>query len=98
VTAQWFLTSAFTNPAAGQDGSAGRNILSGPGVKNLDMGLFRDFKINERIKLQARAEGSNAFNLVNLSNPTSSLSSSLFGQIRTAGTMRQVQMGLRLTF
>jgi outer membrane receptor protein involved in Fe transport len=98
VTGAWFNTASFVNPAAGQDGTAGRNILSGPGVKNVDIGLFRTFRITERIGLQARAEATNALNLVNLSNPTASLSSSLFGQIRNARDMRQVQMGLRLTF
>ncbi len=44
--------------------------------------------------MQARGEFTNAFNLVNLSNPTASFNSSLFGQIRTANAMRQVQVGL----
>jgi hypothetical protein len=48
--------------------------------------------------LQARSEFTNAFNFVNLSSPTVTLSSAAFGTIRTAGTMRQVQLGLRLTF
>jgi hypothetical protein len=98
VTAEWFNTAAFVAPAAGQDGNASRNVLAGPGLKNVDLGLFRTFKLKERLQLQARAEATNGFNLVNLSNPTATLSSSLFGQIRTASNMRQVQMGLRLTF
>jgi hypothetical protein len=98
VTALWFTTTDFSNPAAGQDGTAGRNILDGPGNKDVDLGLFRNFRVTERIRLQVRAEGTNAFNLVSLGGPTASLSSSLFGQIRTANAMRQFQMGLRLTF
>ncbi len=35
----------------------------------------------------------NAFNLVSLNAPTSALNSPIFGQIRTANPMRQVQMG-----
>jgi hypothetical protein len=34
---------------------------------------------------------------VNLGNPTGTLSSSQFGQIRTAAAMRGVRIGLRLT-
>ena len=42
---------------------------------------------------------SNAFNLVNLSNPGTSLNSgSNFAKVTTAGQMRQVQLGLRLKF
>jgi hypothetical protein len=50
------------------------------------------------MSLQARGEFTNAFNMVNLSNPTATMNSSLFGQIRGGNPMRQVQVGLRLTF
>ena len=41
----------------------------------------------------------NAFNLVNPSNPgTSAGNTSQFGVITTAGPMRQLQIGLRLSF
>ena len=99
VTAAWFNKAAFAVGANGTDGTAGRNILDGPGTKNVDLGLFRNFAVyRERISLQARGEFTNAFNIVNLSNPTTSFSSALFGQIRTAAPMRQVQVGLRLVF
>ena len=98
VTAAWFNTADFVRGANGTDGTASRNILDGPGVKNVDMGLFRKFKVREWFTLQARGEFTNALNLVSLSGPTSVLSSPIFGQIRSARDMRQVQMGLRLTF
>jgi len=98
TTAAWFNVAAFQIGANGTDGNASRNILDGPGVKNVDLGLFRNFKIFERISLQARGEFTNVFNFVNLSNPTANLGSALVGQIRTAGAMRQLQVGLRLTF
>ena len=98
VTGEWFNTAAFASPANGADGTSARNLLTGPGTKNVDLGLFRNFQFGERMKLQARGEFSNAFNIVNLGNPTATMSSSLFGQIRSASAMRQVQLGLRLTF
>ena len=51
------------------DGTAGRNIIDGPGSKNVDMGIFRAFRVTESKSLQFRAESTDAFNLVNLSNP-----------------------------
>ncbi len=60
--------------------------------------MFRNFHISERLVLQARGEFTNSFNFVNLGAPTATLSSSQFGQIRSAGSMRQVQVGLRMTF
>jgi hypothetical protein len=99
TTAMWFNTAAFNSLATGgQDGTSGRNILEGPGSKNADLGLFRNVRLTERMKLQFRTEMTNAFNLVNLGNPTTSMNSAAFGAIRGARTMRQIQLGLRLNF
>jgi hypothetical protein len=98
TTAAWFNTAAFAKPANGADGNLARNLIDRPGSKDVDMGLFRNFKIVERVTLQARGEFTNAFNLVSLGAPTATLSSSQFGQVRSANSMRQVQLGLRLTF
>ena len=62
------------------------------------MGLFRKFSLRESMNLQFRGEFSNALNLVNLNGPTTTQNSPLFGQIRSPAQMRQVQVGLRLTF
>ena len=98
TTAMWFNAAAFAQTPNGADGNSARNLLDGPGLHNVDLGFFRNFAIRERMRLQARGEFSNALNLVNLSNPTANIGSSLVGQIRSAGEMRQVQLGLRLTF
>ena len=67
--------------------------MDGPGLKNVDMGIYRDFRITEGKTLTFRTEMTNAFNLVNLSNPgTNAGSSSTFGKITTANAMRQVQL------
>ncbi|MGH9672104.1 MAG: carboxypeptidase regulatory-like domain-containing protein, partial [Bryobacteraceae bacterium] len=96
---RFFNTTAFAQPADRNTGTAGRNIIDGPGLKNVDLGIFRDFRLHEQKRVQFRAEMSNAFNLVNLSNPgTGQNNSTNFGRITTAGPMRQVQLGLRLTF
>ena len=94
----WFDIKAFAKPAAGQDGTAGRNILDRPGSKNVDLGFFRDFHLREKATLQFRWELTNAFNLVNLGGPNTTWSSNAFGTITSAGAMRQMQLGLRLSF
>jgi hypothetical protein len=98
VTAMWFNTAAFVRPANGQDGNSARNIVDAPGQKTVDLGLFREFRFRERMQLQFRAEMTNAFNMVNLLDPTTNLSSALFGQTRTSRPMRETQLGLRLVF
>jgi hypothetical protein len=102
---QWFNTAAFAknNPVTGKpvDGNAPRNFLDGPSYKNLDLAIFRTFKLTERFNMQFRAEASNALNLVSLNAPSgngATVGTSTFGQITSAQPMRQLQLGLRLTY
>lgn len=99
---QWFNTQAFVANAAGQDGNAARNLIVGPGVKNVDLALFRDFHVNHRYTVQFRFEATNFFNWVNLDNPGATLNApATFGKIRTTRNlypMREIQLGARLSF
>ncbi len=104
----WFNTAAFTanGPGVaggigpgGADGSVGRDSLIGPGLRDLDAGLFRDVRFERGIVFQFRAEFTNVLNWVSLANPTASLSSGIDGHITgAAGTQRLIQLGGRLTF
>jgi hypothetical protein len=98
VSNAWFNVAAFAKGANGTDGTAARNLMTGPGSKNMDMGLFRNLRFGERMVLQVRGEFTNVFNMVNLSNPNASLNAAAVGTIRSASAMRGVQLGLRLTF
>jgi hypothetical protein len=99
VLAAWFNTAAFNSLAGGgEDGTSGVNILDGPGLRNVDLGIFRNFRIREGIQMQFRTEMTNAFNLVSLGGPITAMNNAAFGTIRTAGQMRQIQFGLRLAF
>lgn len=98
---QFFNTAAFRPPAAGLDGTSGRNILNGPGLKTVDLGVFRNFRIREGMDLQFRGEITNFFNWVNLNNPNTTYNasaSSNFGTIQSARAMREIQLGIRLAF
>lgn len=95
----WFNVAAFANPAAGRDGTSGRGILDGPGYRNVDLGLFRDFGLYRRAKLQIRMEATNVLNIVNLQNPGTNLNAAAtFGKIRSARDMRRIQLGARVSF
>ncbi len=50
-------------------GTLGRNSLRGPDFRQFDFSIFKDTKINERIKVQFRAEAFNLFNHPNFANP-----------------------------
>ena len=95
----WFNTTAFALPATGTNGTAGRNIVDGPGYRNVDLGLFRDISLKGSSVIQLRAEATNVFNIVNLSNPGTNIAApATFGKIRSAGNLRRIQLGARLSF
>ncbi|MES2393981.1 MAG: carboxypeptidase regulatory-like domain-containing protein [Acidobacteriota bacterium] len=90
---------------AGSDGTVRQDTLDGPGRRVVAASIFREFPITERIKFQIRGESTNVFNLTNLPNPVSTLSSGSgsFGRINgaiNAGTFgnRVLQVGGRILF
>lgn len=84
--AEWFNTSAFSQPEQYTYGNSGRNSLRGPAYTNYDYSLFREFKLFERYSLEFRAESFNIFNHVSLSNPNSTLGNENFGKISSASS------------
>jgi hypothetical protein len=96
---KFFDITKFSQPAAARFGSTGRNILSGPGLANLDFSLFRKFPITERFLAELRLESFNFANTPHFSAPNVNFSSSGFGEVTTAlQDQRQFQIGLRLLF
>ena len=88
----WFNIAVFSQPATGNDGSSRRSIVEGPGIKNVDLGLFRDIRLAGQTRLQFRLEATNVFNFVNLVNPGTNLyAPATFGKIRAARDMRRIQ-------
>jgi hypothetical protein len=72
--------AAFSIPTGAVQGTLGRNVLNGFGATEVDLTLRRQFKIYERLSLQARAEFFNLFNHPNFGPPTNYMTSPLFGQ------------------
>jgi hypothetical protein len=95
---QYFDASAFTLPALGTYGTAGRNLLTGPGSWNLDFALFKGFRIRETINVNFRWELFNVLNHANLNNPRSNISVVDTGRIDSTSDARVMQFGLRLAF
>ena len=67
-------------------GNVGRNTMRGPGVANLDVGLFRYVQGEQRIDLQFRPEAFNATNTPHFSNPNGNVNSSNFGRVLATQT------------
>jgi hypothetical protein len=96
--AQYFGTTMFAANLPGQYGNTGRNSLIGPGLVNVDAGLFKLIPIQEKMHFEFRAEFFNLLNHANFSNPTATLISPTFGRILSAGTARQIQLALKFVF
>lgn len=98
--AQWFDTAAVTKPAAGTFGNLGNYSNIGPPIFNFDYSLFKDFRINERMKFQLRAESFNLWNSPQFNNPGATQGAGDFGLITSTRdrTARNWQMALRFMF
>jgi hypothetical protein len=96
-----FDPNAFTTPTAGTFGTLSRNSFRGPDFFTYNMALFRNFTVNENVKLEFRGEVYNLTNTSNFGNPVSNTLSPGFGTSMgslngTAG--RQFQVAARLLF
>jgi hypothetical protein len=104
--APYYDPSAFVPVTAVRFGTSGRNILRGPGLVNLDAGLFRNFNLSERWRMQFRAEAFNLTNTPHFSNPSSNVSTAGFMTITSAlatsgsveGGERSIRFALRFSF
>ena len=101
---EWFNPNAFVLPAPGTYGNLGRGTLTGPGLADVDVSLFKNTRISEKASLEFRAEFFNLLNHVNFGPPNTtvfasgSISASA-GLITTLATNpRQIQFGLKLLF
>jgi hypothetical protein len=104
----WFDPAAFQRPAdsTGTFGDAGRNILRGPGLFNIDLTLVKHTKFG-RVNSELRVEAFNVLNHPQFGPPNGQLGNSAFGTItasatpscQTCGTSeRQIQAALKLRF
>jgi hypothetical protein len=98
VIAQYYNPKAFQAAVAGADGTAGRDLIYGPGLFNWDASFFKNFAITERHKLQLRGEIFNFTNHTNLGQPNVTITSANAGRILTAGQSRIVQFGMKYLF
>jgi Carboxypeptidase regulatory-like domain/TonB dependent receptor len=101
---EWFNTADFANPGAQQWGDSGRNILQGPGTKDVDFSVFKNITLHEAKTLQLRSEFFNLFNTPQFNNPNSTVGNG-FGTISSAGSpttlqriSREIQFAAKINF
>jgi outer membrane receptor protein involved in Fe transport len=104
---QYIDPTAFRLAPAGSYGNSGRNVLEGPGFVTFDLGLFKNTRLTERVRLQFRAEAFNILNRANFAAPDNltifvdeqeTVPGNFARITRTASTSRQLQFGLKFIF
>jgi hypothetical protein len=81
-------------------GNLGRNVLRGPGQRNVDMAFIKRTRLGDKTTLVFRWEVFNVFNWPNFANPASDVSTpSTFGKITAMSVNpRIMQFGIKLEF
>ncbi len=104
--------AAFALPAAGTFGSLGRGTIRGPGIRNVDFSINKNFRLGERYGVQFRAEVFNIFNHVNFIGADTNIAfqdnrneanfgqstNGSFGTLNATAAAREIQFGLKFTF
>jgi hypothetical protein len=94
-----FPGQVFFYNNAGESGNLPINVLNGTPYYNVDLGISKNFKFGETMRLQLRAE---AFNVLNSTvlffGSDLDINSTNFGRITQAYTKRVIQFGARFDF
>jgi trimeric autotransporter adhesin len=90
--------SAFTAPAAGTWGNAGRNSILGPNTFSLDGAMQRTFRPNKHFYLDARIDASNLLNHPVFTSWNTVVQNTQFGLPQSVNSMRSLQVTMRVRF
>ena len=92
-------TAAFSQPVAGTYGNSRVGTLTGPGYRQFDLSLFKDFTVYREQKINFRANMYNFSNTSSWSNPGNTEGSTSFGLIGSVrNNPRQVAFSARYSF
>jgi hypothetical protein len=95
---QFFNTAAFTVPSPGTFGNAPRNIIIGPGSRQLNAQISRDVLFGGNRGLTITVNATNLMNLVNYSGVDTNVNSPTFGQVLSVTGRRSVRLNVRFRF
>jgi hypothetical protein len=98
-TGGFFNLAAFTVPAPGKFGNAGRNTITGPDLFAVNLAFGRSFQLDElRRRLEFRIEAKNVFNTVSFNNINTVVNATNYGLPISAAPMRILDAVVRFRF
>ena len=103
---EFFNVNAFAPQALGTIGNTQRNSMTGPAFRHVDLSLFKDFPVTERVNVQFRVESFNISNtpnffIANNNSGNQSFGNAAFGTISATDpnyVPREYQFVLKATF
>jgi hypothetical protein len=95
---QFFNTTAFSVPSAGTFGNSSRNMIIGPGSRQLHMTFSRDVQLGGNRGVTVQVNANNLLNTVNYAAVDTNVNSQTFGQILGVRGMRTVRVSMRFRF
>ena len=98
TSALFFNTAAFSVPAPGTFGNAGRNTIIGPGTSSMNLGLTKNITFDQTRGLSIQLLASNVFNTVQFASIDTIVNSPTFGQVTAVRPMRRFQLLFRFRF
>ncbi|HEY6250017.1 MAG TPA: carboxypeptidase regulatory-like domain-containing protein [Candidatus Angelobacter sp.] len=90
--------AAFTAPAVGQWGSAGRGSIVGPAMFSLNGSIGRSFLLDGRYSLDLRVDSTNLLNKVTFTDWNTIINSAQFGLPASANAMRNMLVTMNVRF
>ena len=97
----WYDPCAFSRPAAGTYGNLARNTITGPGLINVDFSADKNFKPNDRVNVQFRAEIFNLLDQAHFYAPGFNVFAGSAGHISRVISSpggRLTQLGVKIVF
>jgi hypothetical protein len=95
---RFFNTAAFAIPEAGTFGDSPRNVIIGPGSRQLNAQFTRDLALGGNRGLSVGIVANNLLNLVNYGTIDTNVNSPTFGQVLSVRGRRTVRLNLRFRF
>lgn len=95
---EFFNTAAFASPLPGQFGTSPRNVIIGPGSRQLNAQFSRDVLLGGTRAVTILVRATNLLNNVNYTAIDTFVNSPTFGQVLSVQPMRSMQVNLRFRF
>jgi hypothetical protein len=94
----WLNPAAFATAPDGRRGNSTRGQFRGPAYSLWDISLRKQIPIKGSVRAMLQLDMFNAFNRVNYSAVSTSVTGSGFGSITSTTRPRQIQLGFRVNF